>query len=382
MFYQKHYHLNAGFVKGYTLNKKSMLTDENFTDLKVKGYTVVTDVLTVEECDQTVDQYKEWLSQFKDGEWPFSVNSLIQRYNVGNMHPTWFVRLKSKKVFAQVWKTDKLLSSVDAIAIGRPPESSDEQFSMPGDHWLHLDQNPSRDGLHAYQGAVYLERADEDDWTLHVLESSHLHFKDFYETNSRASMKSEINLYYSFLDEEVKYMKNKGCELKRVPVPKGGMVLWDSRLVHANANPLKGRKNPGRWRYCVFVSMTPAIWATKEDMKKKKEAYNNAWMTTHWSSQGIMFFKTSIPSFAPREVEYPTQQPEIAKSREAKLISGALEYDFQDGEPTGKELKPHWRKRLLPNGDDFVLDKKKLLKYGIITLAVVAGLVIFKMKRK
>ena len=359
-----------------------MLTDENFSDLKVKGYTVVSDVLTDDECDQTVDQYKEWLSQFKDGEWPFSVNSLIQRYNTGNMHPTWFVRLKSKKVFAQVWKTDKLLSSVDAIAIGRPPESSDEQFSMPGDHWLHLDQDVSREGLHAYQGAVYLERADEDDWTLHVLEGSHLHFEEFYQTNSRASMKSELNKYYSFLDEDVKYMENKGCKLTRVSVPKGGMVLWDSRLVHANASPIKGRKNPGRWRYCVFVSMTPAIWATKEDMERKKEAYDYVCMTTHWSSQGVSFFRTSIPSFAPRDVDYPDQLPEIAKSREAKLISGALQYNFNDGEPTGEEFKPRWKNQSLPNQDGFVLDTKKLLKFGIVTFAIVASIIIFKMKRR
>ncbi|XP_045161160.2 uncharacterized protein LOC123526179 [Mercenaria mercenaria] len=359
-----------------------MLTDKNFTDLKVKGYTVVTDVLTGEECDQTVAQYREWLSQFKDGEWPFSVNSLIQRYNAGNMHPTWFARLKSKKVFAQVWKTDKLLSSIDAIAIGRPPENGEEQFGMPGDHWLHLDQNASRDGLHAYQGAVYLETADEDDWTLHVLEGSHLQFSDFYENNTRACMRSEMNNYYSLLDEEVQQMKSKGCILKRVPVPKGGMVLWDSRTVHANASPLKGRKKPGRWRFCVFVSMTPAIWATEEDMKKKKEAYEKACMTTHWSSQGVMFFKTSIPSFAPQDVEYPTELPEIAKSREAKLISGALRYDFHDGEPTGEEFKPTWRKRALHNGDSFELDKRKLLKYGIASLAVVAGIIIFKMSRK
>lgn len=361
-----------------------MLADENYTDLKVKGYTVVKDVLTKEECDQTISQYRKWLSQFKDGEWPFSVNSLIQRYNVGNMEPTWFVRLKSKKVFAQVWKTEKLLTSIDAIAIGRPPEDGEEQFDIPGTHWLHLDQTALREGLHAYQGAVYLETAEEDDWTLHVLEGSHLQFDDFFQNNSRARMRSETNGYYSLLDEDVKQMENKGCKVKRVPVSKGGMVLWDSRLVHANANPIKGRKNPGRWRFCIFVSMTPAIWATEEDLKKKEEAYQNACMTTHWSSQGVRFFKTSIPSYAPSDVEYPKELPEIAKTREARLLSGVLPYDFNDGTPNGDGYIPKWKESVRQQADKYRLPSYRLF-CGIISLTVVVagvGFAIFKMRRK
>lgn len=355
-----------------------MLTDENFADLKVKGYTVVSDVLTEAECDETISDYRKWLSQFKNGEWPISVYSLIQRYNTGNMHPSWFVRLKSKKVFAQVWGTEKLLSSIDAIAIGRPPEDGEEQFYMPGNHWLHLDQCATRQGLHAYQGAVYLEAADEDDWTLHVLEGSHLHFSDFYENNTRAYTRSVVNNFYRLLDEEVKQMQNKGCILKRVPVPKGGMVLWDSRLVHANASPIKGRKNPGRWRFCVFVSMTPAIWATEEDMEKKNKAYENAHMTTHWSSQGVMFFKPtkSVPSHIENTL------PSIAKTKEAKLIAGTLRYDFDNGEPNGDSYIPKWKEegvqipkwkeRGVKRRHTFELDKGKLV-YGLLSLALVVG---------
>ncbi|XP_060590584.1 uncharacterized protein LOC132745653 [Ruditapes philippinarum] len=344
-----------------------MLNDENYTELSVKGYTVVANVLTKEECDQTVDQYKEWLSQFKDCVWPFPVHSLVKNYNAGNMHPTWFVRLKAKNIFAQVWKTDKLLSSIDAVAIGRPPETTNEQFSKPSNHWLHLDQSPSRDGLHAYQGMVYLETADEDDWTFHVLECSHMHFKEFYETIARPREETKLREYYVFTDEEVQFMENKGCKSKRVPVPKGGMVLWDSRLVHANANPIKGRVNSGRWRFGVLVCMAPAIWASEEDMQKRKEVYDKAGMTTHWPSQGVKVLETSIPPFAPSGIVFPTQLPEIAKSSEAKLISGVLQYDFNDGRPNGEELKPGWMKHALINGDHVMINKKTLLTYGIVT---------------
>ncbi|KAL4221034.1 hypothetical protein ACF0H5_019296 [Mactra antiquata] len=355
-----------------------MLSQENFNDLKEKGYTVVGNVLTEEECDQTIAKYREWLSNFKEGEWPYSSYSLIQRYNTGNMEPTWFVRLKSKKVFAEIWKTDKLLSSVDAIAIGRPPEDGEELFHRPGDHWLHLDQSAEREGLHAYQGAVYLETADEDDWTLHVMESSHLHFEEFIKSNEKVAIKSMMNGFYSLRDEQVKHFSQLGCTLRRVPVPKGGMVLWDSRLVHANAGVVKGRKNPGRWRFCVFVSMTPAIWANEEDLKVKREAYNEVRMTTHWSSQGVGMFKTHIPSYSPQDVEYPREHSDISKTDEAKRLCGVLPYDFNDGQPNC-DFFPEWNE-LSPRGSG--RRKRRYMRVGLIILAGIASAVSLVIMRR
>ena len=44
---------------------------------------------------------------------------LIQKYKAAHMKPTWEIRLKSKHVFAGIFGTDKLVSSTDAIAIGK-----------------------------------------------------------------------------------------------------------------------------------------------------------------------------------------------------------------------------------------------------------------------
>lgn len=357
-----------------------MLTDENFEDLKRKGYTVVSDVMTPEECDDCIGQYREWLSQFKDGEWPYTSHSLIQRYNSGHMRPTWYTRLKSKKVFAQVWNTDKLLSSFDAIAIGRPPEDGQEEFYKPGVHWLHVDQNAARIGLHAYQGAVYLEESCEDDWTLQVMEGSHLLLDEFFRTNVRASVRSTAS-FYRLRSEDVAYFEEKGCKIKRVPVPKGGMVLWDSRTVHANASPIKGRKNPGRYRYCVFVSMTPAIWTTDLDLQEKREAYNQVTMTTHWSSQGVSFFSKYIPSASQKDVDYPKTLPDIATTEEAKLLSGVKMYDFNDENPTGIEFLPKWETEMrLSNykgyGIETNLNPNFMIGAGIVALCAVTVAII------
>lgn len=314
-----------------------MLTDENYKELEVKGYTVVSDVLTSEECDTAIGQYKEWLSQFKEGDWPLASYSLIQSYSVGHLHPTWYIRMKSKGVFAQLWKTEKLLSSIDAIAIGRPPEDGKERFHKEEQHWLHIDQSPLRVGLHAYQGAVYLEEAEEQDWTFQVMEKSHLFHQEVYELDTMTKFSFPTDEFYSIDNSQVELLKSKGCEIKRVAVPKGGMVIWDSRLVHANAYPIEGRKHADRWRYCVFVSMTPAIWASEKDLKLKKYAYDALKLTAHWSSQGVRLFSQRYHKSGPPPL------PDIAKCKEAKLLSGIEMYDFEDGKPDGKEFLPKWK---------------------------------------
>ena len=316
-----------------------MLTEENFEDLEKKGYTVVPDVVPEEDCDRAIQQYQEWHSQFMDRPWPKSFSCVINRYNAGHMAPTWEIRLKTKKVFAQLWKTDKLLSSFDAISIGRPPEDGEEKFHVQGEHWLHVDQHASRIGLHAYQGAVYLEEQCEDDWTFQVMEGSHKLLNIFYEHFPKAAKESEPLGVYYLEPDDVEFYNNVGYKTLRVPVPKGGMVLWDSRLVHANARPLQNRKHPGRWRYTIFVSMTPAIWASREDITEHREAYENAMMTSHWSSTDIVAYDSFAEDV---DITFPTEIPEPGKSDEAKRISGVIPYDFDDGLPNGCDYIPVW----------------------------------------
>lgn len=320
------------------------ITKKHRKELKGHGFTVVKQVVPESHCDSWVHEYHQWLSQFEDGEWPFTAHSLLQRYNTGNLETTWKARLSTKKVFSELWGTEKLLTSIDAIAIGRPPETSEEDFASPGKHWLHSDQDATRKGLHAYQGGLYLEHAEEDDWTFHVLKGSHTFLDEFYESNQNAALRSSLNKYYHMRDENIEWFKNKGCETVRVSVPKGGMVLWDSRLIHANARPLKGRNNPGRWRFVVLVCMAPAIWAPKDDIERKQEAYNSLSMTTHWPSQGVNSMKSEIPSYCRRDVKIPTNHCEIAKTKATKQLCGVVPYDFEDGLSNGPDWTPEWDK--------------------------------------
>jgi len=227
-----------------------MLKEHHFSELKEKGFTVVENVISPEHCDEAIREYKTWLSNFGDG-FPNTFNSLLKGHNSGHMSTTWRIRLKTKPVFAQLWNTEKLLTSFDAIAIGQPPEDDTEEFQDPNKYWLHADCTPSRVGLHAYQGSVYLEEQREDDWTFQVIEGSHRYLEQLFDEHPRATEEARKKGYIFFLGEEDQsFFLSKGCKLARVPVPKGGMILWDNRLVHANARPIKVLHLPEYVRVC------------------------------------------------------------------------------------------------------------------------------------
>ncbi|XP_076451336.1 uncharacterized protein LOC143287275 [Babylonia areolata] len=333
-------------------------TDENRQELADKGYTVIPDVLSQTECQGYIRQYQQWLStNFSQGEFPLSAHSLVQRYAIGHLEPSWRVRLKSRDVFAQLWGTDRLLSSVDAVAIGRPPEEGEEWFQREEetDGWLHLDQTARRQGLHAYQGAVYLEAADHDDWTFEVVEKSHSLFDEYYDTNSEQQKRALFRGHMKAREEHLDWMRARGCVQRRVPVPSGGMVLWDSRLIHANARPRKGRAHPGRWRWVVFTCMAPACWATQKALALKRQAYDNLQMTTHWPCDDVGLMSTTLPSYAAKELRPLDSLPEVARGVVAKRLAGALAYpelSTAQGRATERSLveqRPRWHPDFLPD---------------------------------
>ena len=301
------------------------------------GVVVVRDVINKEDCDRLVQCYRKWLQNFGP-EGPDNTRSIIHKYGVGHLEASWQVRLLVKPVFEAVWGTKKLFSSYDGAGISSPPESYSGYFSDVYNKrpCLHLDQGEAKVGLHAYQGAAYLEQADEDDWCFQVITKTHKYHADFFKTFPRSSRQE----FRRLVDAEVKWYIEQGCEHVNIPVPKGGMVLWDSRLVHDGSPPKRDRANPDRWRFAIFVSMTPAIWACEKDIATKIEGYHSLRTSRHWSSSGFELFQRFQPAPAPgQDVE---KLGEVATSDAARYLVGELCYDYDDGEPNGPDWTPKW----------------------------------------
>ncbi|XP_063409879.1 uncharacterized protein LOC134693101 [Mytilus trossulus] len=315
-----------------------------FEELETKGYSVIPNVLSENKCEQYISIYKAWLDRFGD-ERPYWNKSLMKQYRLSHCEPTWNIRLAAKPVFASIWKTDKLLTSMDGISIGEPPELGNTNFGDPESNWFHMDQGSWREGLHVYQGAVYLEETTENDYCFRVLENSVQVHKEFYESFPKVVEETAGKDFYCLSKEHFDWYLSKGCKIKKVPVPKGGIVLWDSRMIHDNIAPLAGRPYSERWRFVVFVCMAPAIWATEQDIKMKQKAYNEMVATAHWPAQGVWTFsKTSVreatKNFA--HLEIIEELPEIAKTKEVLQMVGFEKYNFDDGQPNDPGWNPKW----------------------------------------
>ena len=198
---------------------------------------------------------------------------------------------------------------------------------------LHLDQGVPRVGLHAYQGAVYLEEALEDDWNFTVIEGSHRYHSEFFKQREPPERE-----FLPMRPCDVQFYQKRGCEIKELTCPKGGMILWDSRLVHAGSPPKENRSNPGRWRYVVFVCMAAAWWAKERDMENRELAYKNMRLSVHWPTEGFKMFPERIKR-APYDIE---EMPEIAKTEEVQLLCGVKRYNFNDNNSNGPKWQPKW----------------------------------------
>jgi hypothetical protein len=192
-----------------------------------------------------------------------------------------------------------------------------------------------------------MEETTIDDHCFRVLEGSPKFHRELLETFPDAKKEMEGIDFYVLKEEYKKFYFSKGCTEKKIPVPKGGMVLWDSRTVHDNVAPVEGRSHGDRWRYVSFVCMAPAIWTTDEDVEVKKQAYKEMRCSAHWPSQGVWLFPGTEQYELTKNqshMEMIVEQPQIARTREVKLMAGIERYDFNDGRPNGPEWEPKWAK--------------------------------------
>lgn len=300
-------------------------------ELDENGVGVLPGVLSEAQCDTYITQLQEWLSKFGGG-FPESRSAIINDYNIAHHPAVWHTRLQVAPVFEALWGTEKIVSSIDGIAIGQPPEQGKESFAAenPLHFNLHLDQGGSKHGLHAYQGAVYLEEALEDDWCFLVMNKSHHYHHDFYSERTKKPPRTE---FLRLTKKEIDWYLSRGCSIKRIAVPRGGIVLWDSRTVHAGARPLMDRRNPERWRFVVFACMAPAVWASETERARKKNGFRKMMCSKHWPAQGFSLFRGKHVDPKLNAVD---ELPEVALTTKARLLAGDISY-VSDGRPEGPE---------------------------------------------
>jgi ectoine hydroxylase-related dioxygenase (phytanoyl-CoA dioxygenase family) len=194
---------------------------------------------------------------------------LIQQYGIGHSDISWFLRIKAMEVYKVIYNTDELLSSFDGCSYNiqctlKKPNKNQINFD------LHCDQSFMRNELETIQSWITAYDVEEGYGSLIFLENSNKYHRD-------VNIQNKTN-WHILRDEEINFFKNKGCELKVIKCPKGSMVLWDSRTIHAPLPPQILQLYP---RCVHYVCLYPKKYCRKAILRKRIKAFEENRTTGH-----------------------------------------------------------------------------------------------------
>lgn len=295
------------------------------------GYAIVPGVLSGAECI-TLDagmwgRFERLAGVQKDDPKTWkniytlcpSHGMLFQFFGVGHMQAIWDVRGHPNvaAAFANIYGTseDELVVSFDGCSFGLQPEVTNRGWHR--DDWLHLDQTSTSE-FKCVQGWVTALDVEPGDATLTVLKGSHaLHHKFVAAFNLKDNKKFR-NDWFKLGPEHVAWYKEQGCVQKYIECPKGSLVLWDSRTVHAGRQPLKGRAKPKNRAVC-YISMQPQDRLSAKDRDKKVKALLDLRMTTHWAADNVKLFGKRPNTYGKPLPAIPEFDPPHLTARCARL---------------------------------------------------------------
>ncbi|KAH8897559.1 hypothetical protein GQ53DRAFT_802870 [Thozetella sp. PMI_491] len=296
------------------------------------GYVVLKGVVSRDRAQHYLDSLFDWLETFPYGfkkddrsTWgpanlPAHVKSgMYHGYAVSHEKFFWEARTEPKVIeaFTKLWRTDQLLVSFDGANITLPAPDR-----PPVGAWPHVDQSPLRKGLQCVQGILNLTPNGPDDGGLIVLKGSAGMNEEFFKTHETDRKTWGPADWFGFTEEEVKWFTAKGCEVVKVCADPGDLILWDSRTVHYNALPQSDTV-----RSVLYVCYTPVSYASPEDLKMKKQLFQERIGTTHWPHANIFRNDTEQKRLGKTE-DYtrhrPIQEPE--ESEQVLKLAGVVPY--------------------------------------------------------
>ncbi|KAF9872471.1 phytanoyl-CoA dioxygenase [Colletotrichum karsti] len=294
-------------------------------DFEENGFAVIPSVIPREKAIQYQGRALDWLQSFnnpsldlkKPSTWtpenlPFiSGINTFNHYGVVHEKFMWDIRLEPGviDVFSQVWNTDQLIVSFDALNITLPRRPG----HVPREKWPHVDQSPYREGLQCVQGIVNLSEAGPDDGGLTVYPGSHKITEAFFREQTNQAEWSRKD-FFRYSPDQIAWFEKRGYREHKVVAKPGDLIIWDSRLIHFGAEPTE---NSNTIRTITYVSYAPASFATPEVTAAKREAFDKWLATTHWPHDNIVL-RTNQPVLPDGTVDTrrqePREKPEITET--------------------------------------------------------------------
>lgn len=302
----------------------------NIDEIKSKynewGFVVIENILSSDECiksesllyqdlmpcidtakiedSKLMDVYKD----VKDGKEHFPKESLPGLASKGFLSLmglphgkfAWSLRTnpKVKSIYAGLHecKENELCVSLDVPFFTPDSYSRDECLI-----WSHADQN-----IHikigspdSHQGILYVWDASKHRTTQTVVIPKS-HKKEYYELLNaipEANYDNHNGIYITSIPDLQKRAKllDTWCkEARRIPVPAGALLIFNSRTIHQGYQ--------GGLRLAQTICWEPKIYRTEEALIKKLQACHMGIATTHWASigqhHGVSFIKSKPQNFA------------------------------------------------------------------------------------
>ena len=237
------------------------------TKLETDGYVIIPNILNESEIEIALDYFRDWLKSLNsDYEW-MNPHGIFKFHQVGHQRHAWYLRTRPaiQDVFRFLWETDDIVSSFDGSCY--IPKSLSKRDTV----WTHTDQAPASEGLKCYQSFVSL--TDNKERTLTVYKGSHLLHQRYFKERGITSTKNWHKIDKDYLDT----IQNTREVLH---VPRGALVLWDSRTFHQNQYGCPGSEE----RIVQYICFLPQNNSgNSESIKNKRKKYFAERRTTsHW----------------------------------------------------------------------------------------------------
>lgn len=260
------------------------------THLHTYGWAVVENAFTAEQTLEARTAFWNWISHCDvsgvkpnaDGTpatpmfeaqpegWsydkvPTSGKGMFKNY-IGHERFLWNLRRLSKPIFSRIWGTEDLVSSFDGACLALPTPK--EEYGC----WLHYDQ--WRDARHfaCVQGIAALTDSNERDGGFCFVQPDGVSVGDFF--SIMMDRHPTCGRKWGRIDVNDPYVAN--TPVRKICAPAGSMILFDSRLCHANI------PSNGKYRMAAYISFQPRAAVPADIAAKRLKAFHDDIMTGHW----------------------------------------------------------------------------------------------------
>ena len=156
-------------------------------ELEEKGYCIVPNVLTDQECENAYNMFHEWKTTIPDHDYihnSVDPHGIYKHHQVGHTKHAWYIRTRPsvQNVFKNIWRTQELIVSFDGCCY--IPKTSNKKDK----NWTHSDQAPLTEGLQCIQGFVSLTSNKER--TFVVYEGTHKIHNQFFKDRNIQNKKN------------------------------------------------------------------------------------------------------------------------------------------------------------------------------------------------